>query len=185
MLEKNDLVIMSRLRTDARESLTRMSRKTSIPVTTIHKKVKGFEKNLIKKYVALLDFTNIGYNTRAMIVLRAKKELKDNLKEFLLDNRSVNSVYKINNGFDFMIEVIFKEIGEVEFFVEQIENDFKVDKKEIYYIINEINRESFLSRHEYVKLIGEAKWTEKYKTYEKVCQTKFLEKIHCLKTQYN
>ena len=131
-----------------------MSRKTYIPVTTLHKKLKGFEGEVIKKYVALLDFTRLGFNTRANIVIKVKKELRDQLRDFLIDNKAINSLYRINNGFDFLIEVVFKEIKDVEFFVEQLENNFKIEKKEIYYIIEELRKEEFLGRYEYVKLTG-------------------------------
>jgi len=53
-----------------------------------------------------------------------------------------------------MVEVVFREIGDVEFFVEQLENSFGVERKEIYYIINEINREGFLGKASYIKLTG-------------------------------
>ncbi|MBS3174710.1 Lrp/AsnC family transcriptional regulator [Candidatus Woesearchaeota archaeon] len=154
MVEKNELIILSRLRENGRESLTNMSRKTYIPVTTLHKKLKGFEGEVIKKYVALLDFTRLGFNTRANIVIKVKKELRDQLRDFLIDNKAINSLYRINNGFDFLIEVVFKEIKDVEFFVEQLENNFKIEKKEIYYIIEELRKEEFLGRYEYVKLTG-------------------------------
>jgi len=154
LVEKNELIILSRLRENGRESLTNMSRKTYIPVTTLHKKLKGFEGEVIKKYVALLDFTRLGFNTRANIVIKVKKELRDQLRDFLIDNKAINSLYRINNGFDFLIEVVFKEIKDVEFFVEQLENNFKIEKKEIYYIIEELRKEEFLGRYEYVKLTG-------------------------------
>ncbi len=154
MKEKNDLVILSRLRENARETLTSMSRKTTIPVTTLHKKLKDFENKVIKKYVALLDFTRLGFNTRAAIAIKVKREFRDQLKEFLLDNKSINSLYRINNGFDFLIEVVFKELKDVEFFVEQLENNFKLEKKEVYYIIEEIKKEEFLGKYEYVRLTG-------------------------------
>lgn len=161
-MEKNELVVLSRLRTNARESLTNMSRKTSIPITTIYNKLRNFEGSLIKKYVALLDFTKIGYNTRAILVLRSKKEFKEKLAEFLTDSKAVNSLYKINNGFDFLVEVVFQGIGDVEYFVEDLENNFKVEKKEIYYIISEINKEVFLGKHEYIKMTGDKNELKEY-----------------------
>ena len=102
----------------------------------------------------MLDFTRLGFNTRANIVIKVKKELRDQLRDFLIDNKAINSLYRINNGFDFLIEVVFKEIKDVEFFVEQLENNFKIEKKEIYYIIEELRKEEFLGRYEYVKLTG-------------------------------
>lgn len=149
MLDKKEMLILTNIRSNARESLTRISRKTCIPVSTIFEKLKIYESGLIKKYTSLIDFTQLGYNTRATILLKVTKEYKDKLREHLLINKSLNSVYKINNGYDFMLEGIFKEIKDVEVFLEKLENDFGVTEKYVYYIIDELRKEDFLSTPDY------------------------------------
>ena len=118
MIDKKEMLILANLRNNARETLTKMSRKTSIPVSTIFEKLKTYESGLIKKYTSLIDFTKLGYNTRATILVKTTKEYRDKLRQHLLLDKSLNSVYKINNGYDFMLEGIFREIKDVEqFFV--------------------------------------------------------------------
>ena len=109
-MNKKDLKILAYLRNDARMPLTKMSRKTNIPVSTIFDRLKLSENQLIIKHTSLINFSKLGYHTRANITLRVDKEDKEAVKEFLIKNHLVNSVYKINNGFDFMVEGIFKQI---------------------------------------------------------------------------
>ena len=155
MLDKKELIILSKFRENSRESLTKMSKKISVPVSTIYEKLKGYEKSVIKRHTSLLDFSKLGFNTRATIILKVTKDNKDALKEFLLNNRYVNTFYKINNGYDFMIEAIFRELNEVESFVEELEDKYNVQDKKVYYIIDELKKEAFLSNSEYLKLSGD------------------------------
>ena len=105
---------------------------------------------MIKKYTSIIDFSKLGYNVRATILIKVNKDFKDKIKEHLNFNRSLNSVYKINNGYDFMLEGIFREIKDVEFFLENLENNFGITDKYVYYIVDELKREDFLSSPEYV-----------------------------------
>ena len=149
MLDRKEMLILANLRTNARETLTSMSKKTSIPVSTIFEKLRGYEKGLIKKHTTLIDFSMLGYKTRASILVKVSKDNRDQLRNFLLLNKSLNSVYKINNGYDFMMEGVFKELRDVEVFLDRLENDFNVTEKYVYYIVDELKREDFMSSAEY------------------------------------
>ncbi len=48
-----DLSVLAKLRQNARERLTKMSRKTSIPVTTLYNKIKTLESSIVKKHTSL------------------------------------------------------------------------------------------------------------------------------------
>ena len=63
----------------------------------------------------------------------------------MLKNPNINTVYKINNGFDFIIECIFHNIKELEEFVEQLEIRSLIKNKDVHYIIEDIKKETFLS----------------------------------------
>ncbi|MBW2973338.1 Lrp/AsnC family transcriptional regulator [Candidatus Woesearchaeota archaeon] len=151
MLKKKDLVLTAYLRQNSRASLTILSRKTGVPVSTIFDRLKT--NKIIVKNTALLDFSKMGYGARATILLRAKKNEKQNLKDFLMASFNVNSLYKVNNGFDFMFECIFRDIKELEEFVDAIDEKFSIRSKEIHYIIDEIKKETFLSQPELVELV--------------------------------
>ena len=144
MINKKDLIVISYLRQNARETLTRLSKKTHIPVSTIYDKLKLHEHDVITKYTSLLDFSKLGFNTRANIMLKVNRDKRDEVKDYLMKHQNINSVCKINNG-DFMIDVIFKHIKDMEDFIESIEQRFDIKDRQVYYIIDDIKRESFMS----------------------------------------
>ncbi|MBW3020112.1 Lrp/AsnC family transcriptional regulator [Candidatus Woesearchaeota archaeon] len=145
-MNKKDLKIISHLRSDARMSLTNLSRKTSIPVTTIFDRIKVQQKeNVIKKFTSLLNFNELGYTTRANIALRVDREDKEKLREHLVKNENVNSVSRINNGYDFMIEGIFKQMVDLEDFLDKLEQRFKILDKKSFFIIEDLKKEEFMN----------------------------------------
>jgi DNA-binding Lrp family transcriptional regulator len=144
-MKKTDLLIISSLRQNAREKLTEMSKKTRIPVSTIFDRIKMHEGNVIKKHTALVDFGKLGYNTRVNIILKVNKNDREAMKEFLMKHNSINSAFKINNGYDFLIEAIFSNIKEVEDFTDLLEEKFSIKAKQVFYVIDDLKKEEFLS----------------------------------------
>ena len=153
-LDKKEMVILANLRENGRETLTNISKKTTIPISTIFEKLRTYENYIIKRHTCLLDFTQLGYNTRASILLRVARDDRETIRKFLHLHKSINSFSKVNNGYDFLLEVIFREVKDVEEFVEHLETTYKIEGKEIHYIIDDIKREDFLSHPDYVQLTG-------------------------------
>ncbi len=154
MLAKKDLMILARLRQNARESLTTMSRKTQLPISTIHDRMRSYQEDVVKKHTSLIDFSKIGYHTRANIAVKVERSRKEELKEYLKRNLNTNTVYKINNGYDFLIEGIFRHVKDLEEFLELLEEKFAVKDKTVYYIIDDIKREEFLNDEKLVDVLA-------------------------------
>ena len=154
MVHKKDLVVMSYLRQNARMKLTKMSRLARMPVSTIFDRMRFHEGELIKRHICLLDFAKLGYHTRANVMLKVLKKDKDHLKENLLKSHNVNSVYKINNGFDFLAEVVFRNIHEMDDFLDALEGKFEIKNKVVHYIIDDIKREAFMSDPNTIDILG-------------------------------
>jgi len=145
MINQKYLVVFAYLRQNARLKLSKISRKTGIAISTIHDQLKAQKDNLIKKYTTLLDFEKLGYNAKLSFAISVSPDDKQKLRDFLLKNHKINSLYAINNGFDFLAEGIFKQIREAEQFVEKIEQEFEIKDKEVHYIVDELKQETFLS----------------------------------------
>lgn len=145
MIKKKDLKIISRLRRNSRETLTSMSKATGMPISTIYDKLKLHSGGLISKHTTILDFNKLGFATRAHVILRVKRDQKEELKTYLDAHPNINSLYKINNGFDFLAESIFKNIHDLEEFLEAMEDKFEILNKNVYYIISDVKREDFIS----------------------------------------
>ncbi|HII15236.1 MAG TPA: Lrp/AsnC family transcriptional regulator [Nanoarchaeota archaeon] len=144
-MNKREMLIISALRSNCRKSLTEMSRETKIPISTLHEKIQSYSGNLIKKHTALIDFARAGYNTRAKVLLKVEKEERQVLQDFLTSCKNVNTLLKVNNGFDFLAEMVFVHIKEMEDFMESLEHQFRILNRETFYIIDELKREEFLS----------------------------------------
>lgn len=150
-LEK-ELLILSHMRTNARLKLTKISRLTGIPVSTIFDRVKAGSPFVIK-HTTLIDFQQLGFTTRATIILRTTREEREALHEHIIHHAYVNNAYRINNGYDFLVEGVFRHLKELEEFMEHLEDKFTIKAKQVYYIIDDIKRETFLNTPEHLPLI--------------------------------
>jgi len=144
-MKKKDVMILSELRNNSRISLTNLSKRTLIPISTIFDKLRSYEDNFISKHTTLLNFTKMGYSARASIMISIDSHQKEEAKDFLRICPNINSVYKVTNGYDFMVEGIFIDIREMEEFFEKLESRFSIKDKKVFYIIDDIKRESFMT----------------------------------------
>lgn len=144
-MKQADTKLICALRGNSRSTLTSMSKEIRIPISTIYDKMKKYEKSFILKYTTLIDFSKVGYSCRANIMLKVNIAQKDKLKGFLKEYPCVNNLYKINNGFDFLAEVIFCTVVDLDIFLEQIEKMFLIEEKRVFYTIEDLKREEFVS----------------------------------------
>ncbi len=144
-IKKSDLMILSQLRTNSRQRLTQMSRLTTVPVSTIFDRIKQFDGDIIQRHTALIDFTQLGFNVRLNVIIKIPKEMRETAKQYLSKHRNVNTVYKVNSGYDFHIELIFKNIKESEDFLENMDEKLDIIDRQVYYIIDEIKKEAFFA----------------------------------------
>ncbi len=151
---KKHIELLMQLRRNGRQPLTEVSRSINMPVSTIFDRLKANHDSLIKKFTCLLDFSKLGFSCRACIVLRVKKEDKQNLQGYLLRHPNINAVYKINNGYDFMLEAVFKELRDLDDFIDKLDEKFKISEKHIYYIIEDVAREVFMTDNVHAKMVG-------------------------------
>ncbi len=145
-LKKTETKIITYLREDGRLPLTELSRKIKLPVSTIHDRLKGIMELGIIRPSVLINFEKIGFNTRAHILLSAEPTEKEKLFTHLQAHPNVNSLYRINNGWNLIMECIFKDMPSLENFVEQIEQTFHIKQKQVHYVLEDLKREDFLTK---------------------------------------
>jgi DNA-binding Lrp family transcriptional regulator len=144
MIKNSDLKLIAYLRKNARQTLTEISKKTRIPISTLYDKLRLHERTVILKHTTLLDFAKLGFNCRANILLKAGREERDKLGSYLKAHPAVNNLYKINNGFDFLVEGVFSHVKELEDFVDTLEKTFPIAEKKTHYVIEDLKREEFM-----------------------------------------
>ena len=91
---------------------------------------------------------------KANIAIKVERNSKEELQNFLMKHPNVNSLSKINFGSDFLAEVVFKSIADVENFVEGLERNYSISQIQIFSIIEELKKEEFLTKPEHFELIG-------------------------------
>jgi len=89
-------------------------------------------------------------------MIKVDRDAREAIKEYLTKHQNVNSLFRINNGFDYMFEGIFMNLKEAEDFLEKLDQRFKVENKEVYYIIDDIKKESFMADPNLIDLIMHA-----------------------------
>jgi DNA-binding Lrp family transcriptional regulator len=156
---EKDLLILSQLRRNARMKLTDMSKATKIPVSTLFDRIILYkDRGLVKKYTALVRFEDFGYKARALVIFSAKnREDREKLFELLDKHRNVNCLFKVNNGWDYMAEVVFPGIKEVEDFLDDVEEKVRLKNKKIFYVIDELKKEEFLASPHTASLGGRSR----------------------------
>lgn len=153
MLSRKDLLILCELRKNAREGLTNISKITSVPVSTIFDRLKEFQGKVILRHTTLLNYNLLGYNTRANILIKVAKESRDDARNYLMKHPNINSVFRVNNGFDFMFESLFQDMKSMEAFLEMLETKFNIEEKKVHYVIEDVKKECFLADPELITLI--------------------------------
>lgn len=145
MISKKDIQIISHLRKNAREKITDIARETHIPVTTIYDKVRMHDKGLFKRHVSLLDFSKLGYSIMSMIAVKAEKNKRFNLRDYLYNHKNVNSLYRVNEGFDFVLGCVFENSAQAEDFLDSLKAEHNVKEAMMFNVIDEVKKEGFLT----------------------------------------
>ncbi len=154
-MKKRDIVLLTLLRQNARESLVNLSKKSFTPVSTIFEKLRTDFKRYIKRYTAIIDNSNIGFPIHAFILLKVQREDKVAVEEFLMRHQLVNSLYRINNSFDFIVEFYAPSIKKLDEALDQLNEKFAVLDVIIYFVSKELGKELFLSNLEHAALLYE------------------------------
>ncbi|MBW2988216.1 hypothetical protein DRJ48_00200 [Candidatus Woesearchaeota archaeon] len=145
MLKPKELEIIAHLRENARKSLTDISKKTGIPISTIYTKLLTMRGDIIRKHTSLLNFKALGYHTIVLVLLSCDTQQLEKFEHALVCNPNINSVLKLNNEYQFLVEGVFRYIADVDAFLENLEKRFRITKRKILYIVHELKRESFLA----------------------------------------
>ncbi len=145
-VDEKTLKLIAHLRQNSREKLTAISRKTNIPVSTLFDLLNSINQDIIIRPTVLLDFVSLGFQCQAQVFIKVKGD-KDSLVKHLMYSDCVNSVYKLNDSYDFVIETVHRSIRDLDRFLEELDQKYGVKDKKIHYLVDELKREgSFMLR---------------------------------------
>lgn len=144
-MKKSDIKVLTYLRRSGRMPLTTLAKKSGLPVSTLHERLRQKVREGVFKPALLLDFAKLGFTSVAFIKIAVDLSEKDALMGFLRISPNVNSLFRINNGWHALAEVVFEDMHQMEDFLERLEGKFHVRQKEVVYVLDEVNRECFLA----------------------------------------
>lgn len=142
---KRDTALLMALRSNARLSLTQMSRLTKIPISTLFDKLKAHEKKTILKHTSIIDFSLLGYDTKVQFLIKAPSEIRERLKSHLSSLAEINTIFGITNGFDFLAEGIFQRVSDAHQFKKKLEHDFSQIECHTHFVVEDVKREGFFA----------------------------------------
>jgi DNA-binding Lrp family transcriptional regulator len=108
-LDKKDLEILEMLKTHAKWTTHQISKKTLIPVTTVHNRIKKMEAmGIIRGYAAVLDHKKLGKGVSAFILADVKEDGAAGMSDLIEDIgrlKEVEEVFAVTGSTDMIIKV--------------------------------------------------------------------------------
>jgi len=122
-----DFQILSILQKDATLPVKDIAKKVGLSNTPCWTRIQKLQElGVIKHKTAVLDPEKLGFNNRVFIFIRTnqhKKEWADKFKKYILNQRQVIGLYRISGTFDYLINVLAKDINDFDqFYQNLIEN---------------------------------------------------------------
>ena len=145
-MDKKDEAILSSLKENGRLSTQSISKKTKIPITTVHHRIKKLEElGIIQGYTVVVDHKKIGKPISAYIqitvdykLLKEKKITQYEIVKKLKSNETVEEASMLTGGSDIIIKVRVKDIDELnEFVTIYLRNIDGIEKTQTAIVLNE------------------------------------------------
>ena len=147
MISRKELMVLACLRKNARQPLVEMAGQTGMSVSNVHSIMRKIASHGISKNYCELDFGMAGYPIRLCYIVQigSNKGTNENLGELLNARpdllKHVNNVFRLNNGTNYFIEAIFREMREAYAFSELLQQVSKTFAE--HHVIEVIKKEGF------------------------------------------
>lgn len=114
-----DFKIIQVLNKNARIPYRTIAEEIGVSDATIRNRVKKLlEEGIIKKFNVLLDYHKLGRIIKAFIGLRVQPQRLKEIVEHLNENPDVQVLYRTSGDVDLFVEVIFRDMEELNSFLE-------------------------------------------------------------------
>jgi len=149
ILDNKDEQILELLKEDASLSTYQISKKTLIPQTTVLNRIRKLKvAAIIKKYTVEIDYKMLGKKVKAIIYVKVNKSSEKPvhgktgiIEEQFIRHPLVVNVKRLMGHYDFMIEVVCKDIDELnQFLIEKVRSLDSIGETETIVVLNEWNK---------------------------------------------
>ncbi|MFH1636903.1 MAG: Lrp/AsnC family transcriptional regulator [Candidatus Woesearchaeota archaeon] len=142
-----DKRILEILKQNSKLTTSQISKKTNIPITTVHNRIKKMEKSgLIISYSVVLDYKKAGRPIAAYILVNivyalpsGKKIQQEDVAKSIKKLGNVEEVSIIAGGADILVKVRVKDVEELnDFVVKKLRSIDGVDKTQTMIILSSV-----------------------------------------------
>jgi Lrp/AsnC family transcriptional regulator for asnA, asnC and gidA len=120
-----DLKILKSLNGQGRKPYRTISNELGVSDATVRKRINNMlESGIIKEFNVLLDYHKLGRIIKAFIGLRVQPQRLKRIVEHLEENPDVQVLYRTTGDVDLFVEVIFRDMEELNGF---LETDLSID----------------------------------------------------------
>ncbi len=140
MLDEKDMKVLETLKNHAKWTTHHISKKTLIPVTTVHNRIKKLEgMGIIKGYTAILDYKKLGRSISAFILADVSAEnvnkRADEILEELERFSEVHEAYSITGDHDIIIRVSVEDTDKLSDFLSRIDGIQGIEKAHAFVVL--------------------------------------------------
>ena len=150
--DEESLLLLEILQNDCKKSLKEIAREMGMPMSTVHEKIKRFEKlKLIKGYRAVLDEKQLGFTVTAFIMVATRcsggeKTFQRSIGETVSSLPHVLETHTLSGEWDLLVKVKFKDVRELGKFVnESIRTIAGIEKTMTMVSIDEIKEDTAIN----------------------------------------
>jgi DNA-binding Lrp family transcriptional regulator len=147
MIDSKDLLIINSLEKDAKASVVAIAKKTGLPATTVHNRIKKMLKDkVITGYTIKVDHKKVGKNISVYIAVtidyagfKAKNLAQFDIAKMLANFTCVEEASIITGGTDMLIKVRVNNIEELnKFVINQLRKVDGVDTTQTMVVLQEV-----------------------------------------------
>lgn len=140
-----DAKILHTLQTNARITVSEISKKTGIPHTTIRLRMKRLEnQGILKGYAPVLDLKKLGYGFKAIVLLKTSpKEKYENMANAFKEMENVIWVYSVSGQVSGALLVVAKDMNHLHEIVLKIRQVPGIVNEESLIVMDEVKEGGF------------------------------------------
>ena len=113
-IDEKDLAIINELRTNSRQSIRQIAKKTRIRPSTVHLRINRLvNQGVIEKFTLKLNNKIFGENFIVFVLVKSTQEIRKNIFE----NPHVREVFGVTGEYDLLLKLKFESIEQFNDFL--------------------------------------------------------------------
>jgi len=143
-LDEKDKKILILLKENSSLTVNQISKKTKVPITTVHNRIKKLkETGIIKNYTINLDYEKIGKPIKSYVLITVNQDKTHPQEKIAKKIKEIEDILSVDiiTGTNDLISIVktdsIKNLNEI--ITQKIRNIEGVDKTQTIIVLNEIN----------------------------------------------